>query len=153
MSKNKSVFILVASLTVLEGGATLAEERLLPASTHREVSVTMAQEGKALEVALENNSKLVITAVKLDCHYSDNRAGDVAVYFQCMGRTPKSRQSACLDKHNSNFKHHFPEKLEAALNILPGKSSTLIFQLPDDTRVTHCSLENLRGRDKKFYEF
>ena len=126
-----------------------SEERLFPSEQAKQISVTTRNDGRVLYMNLKNNSNYVITDARISCWISATkeqieeiqRRVKACNQGQFAGNCPLAGFGGY--QHLASFKGKlFPHKtaeIYSELNQIPGEHS--------------CSLGDVRGYEKGFFDF
>lgn len=165
-----TVAITALALVILSGSAWAEDkERLLPSEEAAKISMTWHQDGRAQLVTVKNNSLLVLTSADLFCTLYDSKK-------PLLNIAPTGLKWCTSDLSNGQYYRlqdegfHIGSRTmvggicqpptliwnltESVLPVLPGKSKEFYFEREAGRLLpVGCSLQNPRGRAKKFLDF
>ncbi len=139
-------------------GAT-NEEKLLPSAEEAKIKMSWKLDGRAQLVIVKNDSRLVLTHAYLVCKPYDStkplpkRAPSGKVWCSTLPPTLMSlKEQYEIEDGLCARQESFNRYLDEA--VLPGKSKEFYFETHvKELPPVGCRLENLRGREPKFWEF
>lgn len=144
-----------ATLTgTLVGKEAFAADQIFPDAAAQHVSVEYKQDGRTVRGAISNGSSLVATRVEISCLHSAPRP-------DCdSGKKYKGRYSSLIvtaeDLANPQCRY-IPLGTELVVTheatLLPGKSGNLYAELPAGRVLASCWVKEVRGREKRWFEF
>lgn len=165
--------VIFGSALLLAAAAVHAQDQLLPQRAAAQVQVSHRQDGRAVYVTVVNSSGMVMTSAELACvHDEPMRRKSSATG----GLDPKlmpafvatleadSPAGASGRKNTPATPAAWPDpyvrsaprvgvRSKVQEKVLPGKSVQVYFEVPAGQEVDHCSLDDLRGREKRWFEF
>jgi hypothetical protein len=135
-------------------------DRLMPTEQQTRVSVSAKQDGRAVDIALNNSSQLVLTGGNVEC-YAERRASSCSpkrppgglISFTAEDLLPAATASAAAPRCTNyiDLPHAVLAKpIEA--KVLPGKMGRLYAELADGVTLGQCVVSDLRGRERSFFD-
>lgn len=169
----------VACAAVLLGtfGAhrAFAADQMFPTAASQHVSVEYKQDGRTVRGAISNASRLVATRVEVSCFHSAPQRSDCAqkkdggrfseLRFGSLivepdeFRVPRRRANAGPEAFYMPSDECRYVSLGTELTVtyevtlLPGKSASLYAELPAGRVLDSCSVREVRGREKRWFEY
>lgn len=113
-----------------------ASDKLLPTNEARAVRVSYSQDGRAVHVTLTNSSTFVLTSATVVCWH-----GKVSYLSACQPKRPGDCELVGLQKYSPNFK---------GVRLVPGKTREEYFE--SEGKISGCEIQEVRGREKRFFD-
>lgn len=156
-----------ALVGTLWGQVASAADQIFPNAASREVSVEYKQDGRTVRGVISNGSSLVATSVEVSCLHSVPPRPECAAKggpFSSLIVSPddvavksakvKPRAGVYYEPSNCRF---IPLGTEVLVTheapLLPGKAASLYAELPAGRVLDSCSVKEVRGRERRWFEF
>jgi hypothetical protein len=133
------------------GTQCFAVDKLLPAAEFKLTNIEFTQDGKAITISIRNGGGMTITSGILEC------IEESIVNNNCKGlfdieaalRAPiNGKKVAPANLVNCYAKPSRVNKFPFEKKIPPGKSASIYMELHENIRISRCSGDDFRGRNK-----
>lgn len=146
-----------------------AVDQLLPEAAKSQITVAFKQDGRTVRGLITNQSSFVASSIEVSCFHSAPRPicpekyggkqSSLIVFpddVESVKNRSKSKKGVFYDPvpHGCRYTSLGTEvRVKSGDALLPGKSTALYAEIPDGQIVDSCSISEVRGREKRWFNF
>lgn len=136
-----------------------AVDQLLPEAAKSQITVAFKQDGRTVRGLITNQSSFVASSIEVSCFHSGTRpicpekdAGKYSSLIVTPEQVEKSKKEFFLDPCRY-ISLGIEIRVKSGDTVPPGKSTALYAEIPNGRTVDSCSISEVRGREKRWFNF